>query len=320
MLKKKIITYILFLLGFIAIILGSFFIFSSFIQSNYEFKELLSDIPENRIISMDSPIYLLDPKDKTTKIKNEGTLDLTKTYFRYHVLAMTKDVYSVANPIEIQIYAKVLGSPLVNDVIFLIHSPALNYTLINDNNFDSIIDSRRGESVFDLDKQEFEKCLNMDYFFFNVSPDKQPKQGFDCFFDSGNFTYPVPQTISFAPFVRDYNGSIYKIQIADDVIQVYPAYTKLQAETNRIIIETAKIQARNNDLILGFTLIVIAGIPLTIGTQIILSEREEYEKLSGKMEIIEKKVDNIEKNAINVENKTTDIWKRIYGIFQDYKK
>jgi len=292
---------------------------SSFVESNYEFTELLSDIPENRILPMDSPIFLLDPKDKTAKIKNEKILDLTKTYFRYHIVSNTKDVYSVANPIKIQVYAKVVGQPIVKDVIFLIHSPALNYTLINDDSFDRIIDAYRGKSVLDLEKQTLEKCYEMDEFFFDRTRDEQPKQGFDCFFYSDHFTYPVPQMISFAPFVKDNDDSIYKIDIAEDVIQVFPAYTKLQAETNRVLIETTKIQARNNDLILGFTLIVIAGIPLTIGTQIILSERKEHESLQTKLEKIEEKVDTINENTINAENKIVDVWKRIYGVFQDKK-
>lgn len=319
-LEKENITYVLYSLGFVAIGLGSFFILSSFVESNYEFTEFLSDIPQNRTLPMDSPYYLLDAKDKTAKLYNEGQLDLTKTYFRYHMVANTKDVYSVANPINIQVYAKVVGQPLVKDVIFLIHSPALNYSLINDESFDRIIDAYRGESVLDLEKQEFEECLTMDYFFFGRTIDQQPKQGFDCFFYSDHFTYPVPRMISFAPFVRDYDDSIYKIDRAENVIEVYPAYTKLQAETNRVIIETAKIQARNNDLILGFTLMVIAGIPFTVGTHLILSERKEHEILEKKLGEIEEKVDAIKENTINAENKIMDVWKRVYDIFQDYKK
>lgn len=317
---KKIITCILYSLGFVAIGIGIPYIIYSSDQSNYEFVELLSDIPRNQTIQMDSPYYLFDVKNKTTSVYNQRSLDLTKTYLRYHVVFSTEDVFAVTNPMEIQIYAKIVGEPIVKDVIFMIHSPSLNYSLINDENFDRIIDAYRGESIFDLEPQSYEKCLDMDYFFFNRTPDEQPVQGFDCFFDSEPFTYPVTGKISLVPFVRDQDNSIYKIDIAKNIIDVSPAYTKLQAETNRITIETIEKIARNNDLVLGLTLIIIAGIPLTIGTMIILFERKEHERLEKKLEEVGEKINNIDKNTTNAENKIVDVWKRIYGIFQDYKK
>ena len=54
----------------------------------------------------------------------------------------------------------------------------------------------------------------MDYDIFDRSPEEQPIQGFDCFFDSDKFTVPTPQKISIVPFLKDDEGSIYKIEPA----------------------------------------------------------------------------------------------------------
>lgn len=81
--------------------------------------------------------------------------------------------------------------------------------------------------------------------------------------------------VSLKPFVIGNDDVLYKMDMVEDILEISPAHAKLQAESTRINFENIQIQARNNDLTLGLFLIVVAGIPLTISTQIILSKRKK---------------------------------------------
>ena len=86
---------------------------------------------------------------------------------------------------------------------------------------------------------------------------------------------------------------------------------KLQAETNRILIKDAQIQARSNDLILGLTLIIVAGIPLVTVTQILIMNRKD-----NYLTNFEQNFRNYGNKITNIENDVSDLHNRYSGYYK----
>ena len=137
--------------GFIALAWGLGYIIYSSNYSNYEFSHLVSDVPEDRLMSFHTPHYVIDVENYEIKIEH-GKRELEKnTYFQFELLFKTKDIFSVDNKIDYKVLATVTGKSYIKDLILLIDSSAIDYSLVNSYNFEKFIDNYRGESVLDLD-------------------------------------------------------------------------------------------------------------------------------------------------------------------------
>jgi len=307
--KLKVLSSGLLLSGFISLGIGLWFVIYSSDESHYEFTELLSDIPEDRVLEFNSPYYRIDVENNTTFVYYKN-LDLAnETYLKFRILFKTKDVFSVANPIDYKILAKVVGKPYVEKIVFFIEGRGVDYSVVDENSLDSLIELLKGENVIELEQKELGLFKKEDLRFEDDTI--HIPFGLTYYEDEGFFTIPTSYDITLVPFVVGKDGTVYHVEKAEKLFTVNPAYTKLQAEANRIIIKNAQIQARNNDLTLGLTFIVVAGIPLVITTQIlIMNRRKNY------LTNFEQYFRNYGNKITNIENDVRDLHSRYTGYYK----
>lgn len=303
--SKNKIAWILIVIGFIPIITGFYFLVNSLNENNYNFSELLSDIPKERILEFNSPYYKLDQNSNKTFVHYDKFDLENETYVKFKILFKTNDVFSVANPIDYKIKTKIIGKPIIDDVVFFIETRGVDYTVIDYDNIDSIIERFRGESIIDLEK--IDGAYEEDIISKENSTTRLPL-GLTYYEDEDHFTIPIEGDFSMHPFIIG-KDRIYKLEKAEELFTVNPAYTKLQAETNRIIIKNAQIQARSSDITLGLSLVVLAGIPISIGSQILISNKQFQMRYPG-VNNIEQKISIIEKDIKDIHDRTTGLYRK----------
>lgn len=304
--SKNKIARILIIIGIIPLTIGFYFLVNSLNENNYNFSELLSDIPKERILEFNSPYYKLDQNSNKTFVYYDKFDLENETYVKFKLLFKTNDVFSVANPIEYKIKTKIIGKPIVDDVVFFIETRGVDYSVIDDENIDNIIERFKGQSTIDLEKKS-DGAYKEDMILEENSTAYFPF-GLTYYENEDFFTVPSEGNISLHPFIIG-KERIYKLDTAEELFTVNPAYTKLQAETNRIIIKNAQIQARSNDITLGLSLVVLAGIPISIGSQILISNKQFQMKYPD-VNNIEQKISVIEKDVKDIHSRTTGLYKK----------
>lgn len=273
--SKLVLAVILILVGLVSLGIGLYQIVYASNEANYDPSDLVSDIRKLRELPFTSPIEKIGNKENPTHVE-------------YKLLFTTDDVFSVDNRIDYAIQAKVIGPNVVKRIAFFIDSGVLNYSDVDAKSVGPTIDQEKEKDAAielnELNDEFFETeniiiCKEDSKLYFAYNPafceeDESPKPYPVKYFLGTSFvTFPKSFTVSLFPVLLEKDGTYHAFTYAGNLFDILPAYTKVQADTNKALIENIQTQRRINDTIIGLSLIVVAGIPIAIGTQILLVKK-----------------------------------------------
>lgn len=240
------ITKILLVAGVAILAYGLVFTGGAAIESVSEPQEkIISQIDRTRELELSSPWLKTGIGDNLTQIK---------LFF----LFTTEDVFAVENRIDVKAQAFLVGSIEAEKIVLFLDSVNINYTAINEENYDDVYKSaKENQSVLEL---------------FEVG---RSPEGMIKYFVEGNIKYPIEHQVSIFPVFIGKNGEFGPFSVVEKVLTINPAYTKLQAEASIASLVESKIQDRTNRIIIGLTLVIISGIPFAIGTEFYLKDKKQ---------------------------------------------
>ncbi len=231
-------------IGAIILFFGSIFIASAALETYFEPQEtLLSKFDRTQEVQLFTSWLKTGLANDPTTIKLE-------------FLFTTEDVFAVANRVDIEARALLKGPIEADKIILFLTDMNINYTAINSENIDMVLESaKENDSVLEL--VQFER-KNDDVFFYT----------------KGFITYPIEQKVSFYPIFIGKNGEFGPFEIVEDVLSIHPAYTKIQAEASLATTVSNEIQDRTNQIMIGLTLVIISGIPFNVASQFYLKKKK----------------------------------------------
>lgn len=249
--RSERLAYLLLVLGITILSVGGWHTATAGIDSFLNPSEKISlEIDGKQVLQPFTEIYEIGEGQNSTK-------------FEYQLLIETEDVFAVNNRIDITAQAKVLGPKIEKNIYFFLDSFNIIYSEINKDTFyDALESAQENSGVVELEFVGF-----MD-------------DGSRLYKKSAFMKYPIEFDPKFLPAVLTIDAGLATGPLFEDLFTLYPAYTKLQADSSRATLVATEIQERTNQVIIGLTLIIISGIPLALSIEYFIQKKLASENLN----------------------------------------
>lgn len=225
-------------MGGLALAKGVYLVVNAKSIADTETNSTMTLIPKEISVSGQSPPYVANIG---------GTEEHLGIVFNF----WTDDVFSTFNLIHYDISVYASDRSLIRNVILIFGTPNQNYSGIQIPNATQFVNERSklyGDTVL-------------------LFPDQTRP---DYFVRKGQITIPTERQLVLHFITTDIYNHTEVVPTSDPIISITSATAKLQADTNRSILNSIKAQATTNNTVEGLTLIMVGAIPIGIGSDMTL--------------------------------------------------